>query len=334
SILDSALAQSRTLFFQADDLSSFPNDIYLQSANRPETLLVIPISFQSTVDEVIYLESRGMLDSSSATRSFLQLMGLQWKLFSLQIDRNEQLERQAEILDKVRKTRHQEALQKVALETRRTALATFLGVASHDLKAPLSAIGIWACQLPEGPEKQNIQAACSRATGLIHDYLDGMALELGNKIRLDKEKCDLAELVEQEIDHLLDSLECSVRERTRLLWDLDCVIVEADPMRLRQVVGNLIGNALKHCPGGTPINVFTRLDGEEAVLRVDDEGPGIEEAFQTKLFDAFETSAHRNGSGLGLWIVKKVAEAHRGRVGYERRDIGSSFWVRLPVAMS
>lgn len=331
SILDSALTGKRALSFHAEELLSFQSDPYIQSDRQPNSLMILPVTFQARVDEVLYLESNGKLDSSAGMQSLLSLIGLQWKLLSLQLERTEQLERQRDVLDRVRQTRHQEALQTVALEARRTALATFLGVASHDLKAPLSAIAMWASQLPEGPGKDNIQAACSRATGLIHDYLDGMALELSNKIRLEKEKCDLADLVEQEIDLQLDSLEPSLRSGTRLRWELDSVEVKADPIRLRQVIANLLGNALKHCPPGTPISVVTTIDSDEAVFKVEDEGPGIPADKQARLFDAFETSSHRNGSGLGLWIVKKVTEAHRGRVGYKPKEPGSSFWVRLPL---
>lgn len=331
SILESAQTRSEALIFNDQDLAGFTDTPSLQGRDRPDTVMVVPISYKSQVEEVLYLEASGEARFSEEVASLLQLIGLQWKLLSIQLERAQQLERQRDLLDRVRQTRHQEALRAVALEARRTALATFLGVASHDLKSPLSAIGMWASQLPEGPEKENIQAACSRATGLIHDYLDGMALELGNKIRLEKQKFDLADLVEQEIDHQLDSLDPSVRGETRLQWDLDSVELQADPLRLRQVIANLLGNALKHCPQGTPITVKTGVDSKEALFEVRDEGPGLEPQRQKKLFEAFDTSASGNGSGLGLWIVKKVVGAHGGTVGYERLESGSSFWVRLPL---
>jgi two-component system OmpR family sensor kinase len=290
---------------------------------------MIPIVYRDKIEEVLYLESSDELATSA--QSLLQLLGLQWKLFSIQLEREEQLERHQVLLDRTRQTRHQEALQTLALEARRNALATFLGVASHDLKAPLGAISLWASQLSDGPEKDNIEAACARATGLIHDYLDGMALELGNSIRLDKKKVDLAALVEQEIDHQLDALAPTVRGRTKLVWDLDSVDVEADAQRFRQVVANLIGNALKHCPQGTRISISTTSVEGEALLRVDDEGPGLEQSLQPDLFEAFKNTSSNNGSGLGLWIVRKIVEAHNGTVGYNALQPGSSFWVRLPA---
>jgi two-component system OmpR family sensor kinase len=98
------------------------------------------------------------------------------------------------------------------------------------------------------------------------------------------------------------------------------VTVQGDEGRLRQVVANLVGNALVHTPAGTPIEVRVGRDGADAVLEVRDYGPGMPEPVAARAFERFfradpARSRHAGGSGLGLSIVKAIVAAHHGTVG-------------------
>jgi len=98
------------------------------------------------------------------------------------------------------------------------------------------------------------------------------------------------------------------------------VTVEGDEGRLRQVVANLVGNALVHTPAGTPIEVQVTRDGTDGVLEVRDHGPGMPEPVAARAFERFfradpARSRHAGGSGLGLSIVRAIVKAHGGTVG-------------------
>jgi len=116
------------------------------------------------------------------------------------------------------------------------------------------------------------------------------------------------------------------------------VVVTGDANRLRQVIDNLLTNAVNHTPGGTPIGVDVRTDDGQALLTVVDEGPGIDPADRHRIFEPFhraDPSRARatGGVGLGLAIVSAIAEAHGGTVGVDSDGAsGASFWVRLPLA--
>jgi len=115
------------------------------------------------------------------------------------------------------------------------------------------------------------------------------------------------------------------------------VVVTGDASRLRQVVDNLMANALNHTPEVTPIAVDVTTDGTTALLTVADRGPGIDPADRDHIFEPFhraDPSRARatGGVGLGLAIVSAIATAHGGSVGVESEPgAGATFWVRLPV---
>jgi two-component system sensor histidine kinase BaeS len=116
----------------------------------------------------------------------------------------------------------------------------------------------------------------------------------------------------------------------------DPVEVFADPARLRQALGNLVANAVRHTPAGGAVEVMVRAHAAEAVLTVTDTGPGIAAEHLPHLFDRFyraEPSRSRatGGSGLGLAITKHLIEAHHGRIDVTSAPgAGATFTIRLP----
>ena len=116
------------------------------------------------------------------------------------------------------------------------------------------------------------------------------------------------------------------------------LVVTGDDMRLRQVLANLVHNALVHTPPGTPVEIALHAGGDDAVIDVIDHGSGIPNGHGQRIFERFhradpERSGDRGGSGLGLSIVAAVVAAHHGAVGVAATPGGgATFTVRLPLA--
>ncbi|MEM3433607.1 MAG: sensor histidine kinase, partial [Candidatus Methanomethyliaceae archaeon] len=116
-------------------------------------------------------------------------------------------------------------------------------------------------------------------------------------------------------------------EREPDLW------VSADPRRIRQVLGNLLSNALRYSPSGSTITVSVRRQGNEVWVSVQDQGPGIPEEDLPHIFERFykaDKSRAEGGTGLGLAIAKEIVQAHGGRIWVENRG-GARFTFALPV---
>jgi signal transduction histidine kinase len=119
----------------------------------------------------------------------------------------------------------------------------------------------------------------------------------------------------------------------------DLPLLAGDPIRLRQMIGNLIENAIKYTPQGGCVRVDAYADQDQVILRVHDTGRGISPADQPYLFDKFyragNVSGDTTGTGLGLSIVKSIVDQHHGRVWVESAiGKGSCFTVVLPAAVN
>ncbi|WP_254431070.1 PAS domain-containing sensor histidine kinase [Magnetospirillum sp. LM-5] len=165
--------------------------------------------------------------------------------------------------------------------------------------------------------------------GLVADILDLAAIEAGQMT---------LELDVVDIHPMLASVLGLVKERVRekkLVLDFDCPLdigwIIADQRRLRQVMFNLIGNAVKFTPSGGSITVSALRDGAELVLTVADTGPGISATDQGRVFDSFTRTA-ADGAGLGLTLVHRFVDLHGGRVALASAEgQGTIVTVRLPT---
>jgi two-component system, NtrC family, sensor histidine kinase GlrK len=217
----------------------------------------------------------------------------------------------------------------------------FLRHLSHELKTPLTA-------LREGAE-------------LLHDEVGGplsasqrriVAIMKDNSIKLQR-------LIEELLDYQRAlhaaaalaprqlALDALVREVARghelaaqakgqsMALELERVQVNADPEKLRSIVDNLIGNAVKFTPAGGRVSVRARLDGDEALIDVIDSGPGVPAEERESIFDSFfrgraKAGARVEGSGLGLAIAREFVEAHGGKISVLAEARGAHFRVALP----
>lgn len=226
--------------------------------------------------------------------------------------------------------------------------ADFYSMVTHDLRNPTSAVWLSLQLLTEestGPlnadQRELIelaQGASQKLLSLINDYLDFAKIDAGY-LRLDRSETNLCAIVEESAR--LTSIQANARHQT-LTFDLPekPIIAYADAERLKQVLDNLISNAIKYTPEGGHLGVQLRMENDMAVFRVSDDGNGIPPTQVGSLF----TKYHRvpgqavrgiRGTGLGLLIVKEIAEAHGGTVTAESDGIaghGTQFIVRLPLA--
>ena len=151
--------------------------------------------------------------------------------------------------------------------------------------------------------------------------------------RLDRSPVDLAALATDAVE----DARTVAGARTITLSAPRPVIVEGDEARLRQVLANLVSNALEHTPAGTPVRVAVSASGSEAVLEVADRGPGLGTEDAGRVFDRFfrvdeGRSRDDGGTGLGLSIVAAIAHAHGGKVElFTASGEGARFLVTLPL---
>jgi signal transduction histidine kinase len=219
----------------------------------------------------------------------------------------------------------------------------FLALLGHELRNPLGAIAS-AVEVLNRTQGQGDVAAHARRVierqvrqmaQLMNDLQD-VARAAAGKIALEPRRLDLEELVWRP----LDALRVARRlEHHALTFDLQPAWVDADPVRIEQVVVNLVGNAAKYTPAGGSIEIVVRADDAAARLEVHDDGLGIAPELLPQVFDLFVqgdgTAGRRQGGmGLGLSLVKRLVELHGGTVqaASEGPNRGSRFVVRLPSA--
>ncbi|WP_433735612.1 CheR family methyltransferase [Pseudomonas putida] len=224
----------------------------------------------------------------------------------------------------------------------------FFAVMSRELKHPLNLIQLNAEMLRRLPMMirnntaaravDTIRDAVTSQVRVIDDLLDVARVRTG-KLQLKRDTISLTTLV-QEVCHAIDD-----ESGPRLLMDLpdpaeDALLVDADPMRVEQIVWNLLSNALKFTPVDGQIRVVATRYGDDAKLEVIDTGRGIPRDQLDTLFDPFSqadtlhSTHHREGMGIGLSLVLQLAEAHGGSVRVHSQGLGkgSRFTVLLPLS--
>ena len=239
--------------------------------------------------------------------------------------------------------RRAEASYRVAQEANR-AKDEFLMTLSHELRTPMTAILGWSRMLPSMQTSDPLfrEAVLSIATSaqlqarLIDDILDVSRIVSG-KLRLAPETLDVARLVMNAVDAVAATADAKqITIKTSLSPSLGTVV--ADATRIQQVIWNLLSNAVKFTPRKGTVELSALRTASHVQIAVRDNGEGIDPRFLPHIFEPFrqaespETRVH-GGLGLGLSIVRYIAEAHGGTVAAESegRGKGASFTVTLPV---
>ncbi len=219
-----------------------------------------------------------------------------------------------------------------------------LGIASHDLRSPLSTMISCAREIEQRPHDTTVAAELARGLereglrllALVRDLLDVSAIE-ERRLTLKRAPCDLRTVVQESVDRHRPAAETKGQSLGCRMAAVAEVLVSADAARLAQVFDNLIGNAVKFTPPGQPIEVNVTCAGNRAVTSVRDSGPGLQPEDFTRLFQPFQTlSARPTGgepsSGLGLFIAREIVTLHHGRVGVDSAPgEGTTFFVDLPT---
>jgi signal transduction histidine kinase len=229
-----------------------------------------------------------------------------------------------------------------ALVRTRQRQTEYVATAIHDLRTPLTAIqlavGYIAPGRPLPPEPRLRQLVeligrqLTRINGLIGDILNATRIEAGD-LSLLRTPLDLRAIALKAVrlfrslapEHVID-----------LTMPPQPLMLHGDRARLEQVLNNLLSNAVKYSPFGSRVRVELARTGTELILEVSDEGPGIPPEDRPQIFEAFarHSATHEEapGTSLGLWVSRRVVEAHGGRIELESRvGHGSTFRVILPA---
>ncbi|HXR64631.1 MAG TPA: ATP-binding protein [Ktedonobacteraceae bacterium] len=240
----------------------------------------------------------------------------------------------------------------LALRAANRHMEEFLGMVSHELKTPLTSIKgntqLAIRQLRTSMQTferilglyESADQQSRRLNRLVDDLLDVSRAQAGH-LELIPGPCDLRTLVHEAL------------QEQRKMWpgrtielEMDegmALPLEADADRIVQVISNYLTNALKYSDPDRPVYVIAQRERSEVYLAVRDEGPGLPEDEQERIWTRFHrasdievrSSAHtsQSGLGLGLYISKTVIEGQQGRVGVRsQRGAGSTFWFRLPLS--
>jgi PAS domain S-box-containing protein len=216
----------------------------------------------------------------------------------------------------------------------------FIHTVSHDLRSPLtSVIGYTELVDRAGSLNDNqreflkrIQESVQHITSLINDLLELGSIEAGLDTR--REYVQVDGILNYTLEMLQGQIKAKhIKVETEITQALPAL--RANPVRLRQVLDNVVGNAIKYSQDQGDVSITMRAEDEQIIIQVTDNGLGIPAKDQAHIFDKFyrgSNSSSQAGSGLGLAIVKSIVEAHQGRMWVESTvGKGSTFFIILPV---
>ena len=227
------------------------------------------------------------------------------------------------------------------LMDQREARLRFLASVAHDLRNPLGAIRMSAevmasDEMPREEQIQMIEIISRQADHLnrmVGDLLDASRIESGH-LEIRAQDLNLGKVIKDAVT-LHRSL--SSIHNIELHLPQNEIVTQGDAVRLGQVLGNLLNNAIKYSPQGGTVKVALSMDGDRAAIRVTDQGIGISEKDKARIFVPFQrtliTKASIPGVGLGLSVTKKIVEAHGGQIEVESSSSnGTTFCMHLPAS--
>lgn len=327
---------------------------------------VLPLHFAGAAADGGYLVVAAR-SRSGVTRFYEELMrinneqanALRAALKDASLQTREQTERDARLYDELSHLNNELATTQRELAKKNAELARlneqknqFLGIAAHDLRNPLEVILTYSEFLLEdtaavlGPEQTDlihtIRSSSEFMLRLVEDLLDVTRIEAG-RLELDLAPADLPALVAANVGRnrvlaAKKGIEISLQSQGEIPR------MKLDGSKIEQVLDNLIGNAVKFSPPGSPVDVRLARDGDgdgdRVILSVHDRGPGISAEVLGKLFEPFSRAHVRGtsgekGAGLGLAIVKRIVSGHGGEIRVQSEPgKGATFQVCLPLSQA
>ncbi|HUS29751.1 MAG TPA: HAMP domain-containing sensor histidine kinase [Kofleriaceae bacterium] len=209
----------------------------------------------------------------------------------------------------------------------------------HDLKNPLATVSLEMCLLQEklANSPADVVRAITRVMQnvvyldrMVQDILDLAAIDTGT-FRLGRRPTELRDFLEHVIERSV-----ATRDRPRVFFDApSTVTMSIDDLRIERVVANLLQNALKYAPRSTAVVVRLEVSAQSTCVSVIDAGPGLTSNEASYVFDKYRRGPQARtleGSGLGLYVSRRIVEAHGGCIGVESaQNVGSRFFFELPV---
>ncbi|MEP6763428.1 MAG: sensor histidine kinase [Gemmatimonadaceae bacterium] len=222
----------------------------------------------------------------------------------------------------------------------------FIAVLGHDLRSPISAV-LMACQAmlsAQGLDEtvamhaRRISRSAKRMSGMVSDLLDFTRARLGNGLPIARDAVDFIALAKESVEELQTAQPDLAIEHT----GDDVAIGQADAVRLRQVLANLLGNAAQHGAQNAPIKLNLRKVQDDIELRVHNTGTPISSTALPSIFSPFkrlmpgaEIDPRSTSLGLGLYIAQQIVMAHGGAIIVTSNESdGTEFLVRMPLALT
>jgi PAS domain S-box-containing protein len=291
--------------------------------------IVLPEDLSSTESTIRKTEAEG--STASIENSIIRSDGaIRHMLWSVQWSRDEKL-----YFCVVRDITERKEMEKLKQE--------FFAMVSHDIRTPLMAVqlsldliasgSLGQLQEPVLAKVRNANENVDYVTSLIKSLLDAERYS-DNQLELSCAPFELAQVVEESITPLTVLL---LNKHVEIVTDSVDWPAWGDQARIKQVLINLISNAIKFSPEGGQITVSAQPEGEWLKVNVADQGRGVPGEFQQKIFDKYKQvqvadATIKGGSGLGLAICKTIVKAHGGEIGVESEvGRGSTFWFTIPI---
>jgi len=217
-----------------------------------------------------------------------------------------------------------------------------LGVVAHDLRNPISAIWGFANILVESTKNDQdiseyakiILEASQQMQNMVDDLLVS-AINDATDFSVNPTPFGLIRLINQVIANFKEPSELK-NQKIHFFYSDNSIMINADASKLREVIDNLISNAIKYSEAGKEIKIYVEKLDQNVAIKVTDQGPGMNDADKEKVFGKFtrlsaKPTAGESSTGLGLFIVKKLVELHGGKIWVESElNEGSTFIVELP----
>ncbi len=213
---------------------------------------------------------------------------------------------------------------------------SFMADVTHELRTPLSVIRGQAEAIADGVYPADtahlapILDATQTLDRLVEDLRTLVLTDAGNLV-LNKEPTDLGQLVEDTVGSFRSQAESAGVSLTAEVAD-NLPSVEVDPARIRQVISNLLSNAIRHTPSGGSARVAVSSASNQVTMTVTDTGEGISPELLPHVFERFVKGPNSTGSGLGLAIARDIVRAHSGGIEVRSSESGTTLTVTLPAA--
>jgi signal transduction histidine kinase len=324
SIVQRVLDQANAVAFDVAD----PVARTLIEASETSALLAAPIRDDAAQVVLLVFSER----SGDAVRS----------LFQAYCDGVAPALAQARLFERLGTQNQEIARQNEALDERGRVIRDIVYALAHDLRTPLAAARVTMQQALEGAygplpaayrEIVKTSIASNEDVRNLVDTLLMVARYESGEASSVREPVELGAQIER-VGEELHALAESNGVALRTAVDGRRAVVVGDPLELRRAISNLAANAITATPKGGEVEITLGADDGNAVVRVDDTGYGVAPELRERLFERFARNegAMGSGTGLGLYIVRRIAESHGGKASYEPRERGSRFTLTLPRA--